>query len=354
MARVRSSPVTGSPLGVAVVGVGYWGPNLIRNFLGHPATDLQRVCDLAVDHARTVVGGRSEVQVTDSLDDVLNDDAVDAVAIATPPSSHHEIGMRCLEAGKHILVEKPLAMSSKHALEMVETAERHELVLMCDHTFCYTPAVKAIRELVRSGSVGDIQYIDSIRVNLGLVQSDVDVLWDLAPHDLSIMDSILPDDCFPIEVAAHGADPIGAGQSCVGYLTIPMNTGAIAHVTVSWLSPSKVRQTIVSGSKKMIMWDDMKPYQRLAVFDWGVDIGPPADDERERLMVNYRRGDMMSPALPETVEALHFVVEELSDAIRERRAPLTDGRSGLRMLEILEAANVSRQARGVLVPIEHR
>jgi predicted dehydrogenase len=205
---------------------------------------------------------------------------------------------------------------------------------------------------VHDGSLGDIQYFDSVRVNLGFVQSDVDVFWDLAPHDLSILDFVLPDDCRPTWVGAYGADPIGAGQPCIGYLTLPLSTGAIGHVTVNWLSPSKIRQTVIAGSKRMMVWDDMKPYQRLAIFDCGIDIGPPAvDDERERLMISYRKGDMISPALPETVEALHGVVGEFSAAIREQRRPLTDGRAGVRILETLEAVSVSLRANGALVPL---
>lgn len=340
------------PLGVAVVGVGYWGPNLIRNFLNHPLTELVRVCDLDLGRARRVIGGRSEVAASASLDDVLADPDVEAVAIATPVKSHYDIGTACLEAGKHVLVEKPLATASEDARAMVDAAERAGLVLMCDHTFCYTPAVQMIRDRVLDGSLGDVQYFDSIRVNLGLVQSEVDVFWDLAPHDLSILDFVLPPDCRPTWVGAYGADPIGAGQACIGYLTLPLSTGAIAHVTVNWLSPSKIRQTVISGSKRMIVWDDMKPYQRLAIFDCGVDIGPPAvDDERARLMIDYRKGDMISPALPETVEALSNVAGELAGAIRERRAPLTDGHAGVRILETLEAASVSLRANGALVPL---
>jgi predicted dehydrogenase len=353
----RSGPAAGEAgtetVGVAVVGAGYWGPNLIRNFLNHPGTELIRVCDLDLERARRVVGSRSEVAISSELSDVLGDPEVQAVAVATPAPTHYEIGMACAEADKHLLVEKPLAMTAAEGRALVDATNRRDLVLMCDHTFCYTPAVQTIHQYMHDGELGDLQYFDSIRVNLGLVQSEVDVFWDLAPHDLSILDFILPDDCRPTWVGAYGADPIGAGQACIGYLTLPLNTGAIAHVTVNWLSPSKIRQTVVSGSKRMIVWDDMKPYQRLAVFDSGVDVGPPAvEDEREQLMISYRKGDMISPALPETVEALEGVVAEFAGAVRERRPPLTDGRAGVRILEILEAVSVSLRAHGALVPLD--
>lgn len=222
---------------------------------------------------------------------------------------------------------------------------------MCDHTYCYTPAVGRIREMVRAGDLGEIQFFDSVRINLGLVQKDVDVLWDLAPHDLSVLDFILPENVRPVAVAAHGADPIGAGQSCVAYLTLTLNTGAIAHVHVNWLSPVKVRTTMVGGSKRTLVWDDLNPTQRIAVFDRGVDMTAPQEigaDERRDMLVSYRSGDMVAPALGEK-EALRSMVEEFAAAVRTRRPALTDGRSGLQVLDILEAASRSLEFRGAVV-----
>ena len=200
------------PVGVAVVGAGYWGPNLIRNFSAHPACELRWVCDLDLDRARGAVGRYSTLRVTDSLDEVLGDPAVEAIAIATPAATHVVVAGAAFAAGKHVLVEKPLASSVEEGRKLVEMAAEADRVLMCDHTFCYTPVVRRIRELVDGGVLGDVQYVDSVRINLGLVQPDVDVFWDLAPHDLSILDFILPDDRRPVGVAAQGADPIGAGQ----------------------------------------------------------------------------------------------------------------------------------------------
>ena len=339
-------------LGVAVVGAGYWGPNLVRNFESHEATELRWVCDLSADRAASVVGRHSTVRTTDRLDDVLDDEAVQAVAIATPVATHGELSLACLEAGKHILVEKPLASSVAEGEKLVAVAERRGLVLMCDHTYCYTPTVRKIRELIRDDVLGEIQYVDSVRINLGLVQSDIDVFWDLAPHDLSILDFVLPDNRRPLAVAAHGADPVGAGRACVGYLTLPLDGEAIAHVHVNWLSPTKIRNTIIGGSRRTVVWDDLNPSQRLSLYDRGVELAPGSEDSlRREVMISYRTGDMIAPALPE-VEALHNVVGELAAAIRERRPPMTDGRSGLRVLEILEVASRSLDSNGVALPLE--
>jgi predicted dehydrogenase len=341
------------PLGVAVVGAGYWGPNLIRNFARCPDTELRWVVDLDTDRAEEVVGSQSGVRVTDTLDNVLDDPQVGGVAIATPPATHLDLALACIGAGRHVLVEKPLATSARDGEKIVAAARDADVIVMSDHTFCYTPVVRRIRELIHSGQLGDIHYVDSIRVNLGLVQSDVDVFWDLAPHDLSILDFVLPDGVGPVAVSAHGADPIGAGQSCVGYLTMPLSTGAIAHVTVNWLSPSKIRQMVIAGSRQMVVWDDMKPYQRLAIVNCGVDLLEPAvGEERQQLMVDYRMGDMVIPALNETSEALTSVVAEFATAVRDRRPPLTDGASGVRILNVLEAATASLAVNGALVPLE--
>lgn len=340
------------PLGTAVVGAGYWGPNLVRNLQATPRTRLRWVCDLDRDRAARVVGPYSTVAVTDRLDDLLDDPAVEAVAIATPAATHVEVALACLEAGKHVLVEKPLATTVADAQKLVAVAEERGLVLMCDHTYCYTPVVRRIRALVAAGELGEIRFVDSVRINLGLVQRDIDVVWDLAPHDLSILDFVLPPDARPRAVAAQGSDPIGAGRACVAYLTMPLAGAAMAHVHVNWLSPVKVRTTILGGSRRTLVWDDVNPAQRLAVYDRGVDLTTPLPaDARAAALVSYRTGDMVAPALPEG-EALRAVVEELADAVREHRAPLTDGASGVRVLQILEAATRSLDAGGGTVPLD--
>ncbi|MFC4949021.1 Gfo/Idh/MocA family protein [Pseudonocardia sp. GCM10023141] len=343
---------TSSPIGIAVIGGGYWGPNLVRNAQQTPGLHLEYLCDLDVDRAKRVLGEYSTVRVA-GLDEVLADPAVQAVAIATPAATHYEVAMKALEAGKHVLVEKPLAPTFEEGRLLVEAAERHGRVLMLDHTYCYTSEVRHIRDLVRGGELGELQYLDSVRINLGLVQPDVDVLWDLAPHDLSIFDAILPDDVYPVSVAAHGSDPVGAGHACVAHLTLRLSNGALAHVHVNWLSPTKIRTFVVGGSSRTVIWDDLNPVQRLSVHDRGVERTNPADvdpDARRQTFVSYRTGDTVSPALP-NLEALRSVMVEFAASIAENRAPLTDGWSGLRVLAILEAASISLAKDGMSVPI---
>jgi predicted dehydrogenase len=338
-------------LGVAVVGAGYWGPNLVRNFLASPDWDLVAVCDLDLERARKVVGGRSEVACVASLDEVLGRADVDAVAIATPARTHQPIALAALRAGKHVLVEKPLADTLASGREMVETAAVNGLTLMADHTYCYTPAVMKIRELVDEGALGEILFIDSVRINLGLVQPDVDVFWDLAPHDLSVFDFILPGGLRPKSVSAHGADPLGAGKSCVGYLTLPLTTGAIAHVHVNWLSPTKIRQMVIGGTQRTLVWDDLNPQQRISVYDRGVDLGGQSSTpDRKAATVSYRLGDTWAPALPER-EALGQMVTEFAESIRDERPSRTDGRAGLRVLSVLSAAANSLAAQGARVDV---
>ncbi len=342
-----------TPIGIAVIGAGYWGPNLVRNAQATPALRLEYLCDLDAARARQVLGDYSTVRVSDDLDEVLSDPAVEAVAIATPAATHVGIAMAALSAGKHVLVEKPLASSLADGEKVVRAAEDAGRVLMLDHTYCYTSAVTHLRDLVRSGEIGTLQYLDAVRINLGLVQSDVDVVWDLAPHDLSILDSLLPDGVVPVSVAAHGSDPLNCGQVCVAHLSIELSNGAIAHVHVNWLSPTKVRSTIVGGSRRTVVWDDLNPAQRLAVYDRSIETLDPATlgvEARNQTRVSYRIGDMVAPALPER-EALRSMMSEFAAAITEGRPPLTDGRAGLRVLAMLEAASASLRDRGAAVAV---
>jgi len=327
---------------IAVIGAGYWGPNLVRNFRASPDWDLVAVCDLDEDRARRVVGPRSTVEVETSVARLLARPDLDAVAIATPAHTHAPLALAAFEAGKHVLVEKPLADNAETAALMVSAADAARRVLMIDHTYCYTAAVRYIQEVVSSGALGDILYVDSTRINLGLVQPDVDVFWDLAPHDLSILDYILPNGLDPTSVSATGADPLGAGKACIGYLTMPLASGGIAHINVNWLSPTKIRQMVVGGSHRTLVWDDLNPQQRVSIHDRGVDLGTQAADteHRESMIVSYRMGDITVPALPEK-EALSTMATEFAAAINEGRAPRTDGAAGLRVLSVLEAVSAS-------------
>lgn len=334
-----------------MIGAGYWGPNLVRNLRGHPDVDLRWVCDLDPERTGRVVGRYALTRTTDRLDDVLSDPAVDAVVIATPAATHASLARACLDSGRHVLVEKPIACDSADADDLIAKASAAGLVLMCDHTYCYSPVVRHLRELIHSDVAGEVQYLDSVRINLGLVQTDVDVFWDLAPHDLSIIDFIVEPELRPIAVAAQGSDPVGAGRTCVGYLTLFLGNGALAHVHVNWLSPTKVRTMIIGGSRQMMVWDDLNPSQRLSVFDRGVAMAEPIDDERRReALVSYRLGDMRAPALGDG-EALQGVVAEFVGSVRSHRRPLTDGESGARVLRILEAIPASLERGGAAVPI---
>jgi predicted dehydrogenase len=329
-------------LRIAVVGAGYWGPNLARNFRGSPDWELAAICDLDRDRAQRVsdlVGG---VPVVTQLDDLLADESLDAVAIATPARTHHGIALAALKAGKHVVVEKPLADSGALGLDMLREADDRGLILMADHTYCYTPAALKIRELVQDGALGDILFVDSVRINLGLVQPDVDVFWDLAPHDLSIIDFVLPGGLLPVSVTAQGADPLGAGKACIGYLTIPLADGAIAHIHVNWLSPIKIRQMVIGGTKRTLVWDDLNPQQRLSVYDRGVDLHSQSltGADRQAATISYRLGDTWSPALPER-EALSAMASEFAECIRQGIPSRTDGLAGMRVLSVLEAAGRS-------------
>jgi predicted dehydrogenase len=343
------------PMGLAVIGAGYWGPNLVRTAIATPAFRLSWLCDLQIDRAKAILSPYTSVRATSSYDEVLADPEVTAVAIATPAATHFDLVRSALESGKHVMVEKPLTPSAAEGEKLAALAHGSGLVLMCDHTYCYTPAVRRIRELIRGGEIGEVQFVDSVRINLGLVQPDVDVLWDLAPHDLSIFDFVLPEDVIPVAVAAHTSDPIGAQRACVAYLSVWLSNGALAHVHVNWLSPTKIRTTVFGGSRRTIVWDDTNPAARLAVHDRGVDTlmaGAVPQDERRQALISYRTGDTLIPALPER-EALLSVMAEFGAAISESRPPLTDAQAGLRVLRMLEAASRSADSGGVRIPLDN-
>lgn len=341
----------GNNVGFAVVGAGYWGPNLVRNIAMNPSSDLRWVCDLQLAQATRLASTFAGAQATDSFEQVLADPAVQAVAIATPASTHADLAVRAMRAGKHVLIEKPIAASVAEAEQMLAVAEAEQRVLMCDHTYCYTTAVQHIAKVIEQGDLGDILFVDSVRINLGLVQTDVNVLWDLAPHDLSILDQVLPPSRRVTGVAATGSDPIGAGQICVGHLALALGGGSSAHIHVNWLSPTKVRTMIIGGTQRTLVWDDLNPTQRISIFDRGVDLGAVADNElRHRSQVSYRIGDVVSPALRDT-EALVGVIDEMVAGVRGERVPRTDGAAGLRVLQILEASTASLDAGGISIPV---
>lgn len=329
-------------LRIAVVGAGYWGPNLARNFRASPVWDLVAICDVNPERVRTVDAPLADVARVESLDELLDTFEVDAIAIATPARTHYGTVMTALRAGKHVLIEEPMANSLAHGIEMVAQAEANGLVLMADHTHCYSPAVLKMQELVQAGSLGEILFADSTRISLGVEPPDVDVFWDLAPRDLAVLDFVLPGGLNPAEVSAFGADPLGTGRDCVGHLNFRLPNDAAAHLHVNYLSPTKIRQMVIGGSLRTLVWDDLNPQQRLSVFDRGVSLDRPPKSARERKIsaTAYRMGDIWSPALPER-EALGQVVEEFEYCIRNNRESRTGGASALRILAVLEAGTRS-------------
>jgi len=282
------------------------------------------------------------VKVSAEYRDLLRNTQVDAVAISTPVSTHFPLAMEALKAGKHVLVEKPMTASSDQALRLIEEADRRHLILMVDHTFVYTGAVRKIREIIEQGSLGEIYYYDSTRVNLGLFQHDVDVIWDLAVHDLSILDFLLPQ--FPVAVSATGIGHVKGAAENVAYVTAFYDSALIAHLNVNWLSPVKVRRTLLGGSRQMVVYDDMESSEKVKVYDKGITIknGP---ESLYKMLVGYRSGDMYCPQLDVT-EALRIEAQHFAECIEQTKTPVTDGFAGLRVVSVLEAATQSMKDRG--------
>lgn len=333
-------------LSAAVVGMGYWGPNLARNISSSSRFDLRWLCDR--DSERLAVFDKlyPAAHSVPDFETVLNDESVDVVAIATPVSTHYELAKRALLSGKHVLVEKPLASSSGQGQELIEIARDRGLVLFVDHVFLYSPAVRKMSELCRKGELGDIRFIDSVRINLGLIQNDVNVLWDLAPHDLSIIDTLLRQP--PRSVVAVGDSHVSDGQIDVAYLHLDYgDTKAAVHL--NWLSPVKIRHFMVGGSDKSILYNDLDRSESVKVYDRGVDVGPNRADKRG-LLVSYRSGDVLSPRL-DTFEPLSAMFTHLADCIEAGDEPISGGDQGLRIVRTLEAADESLKRGGIPVDI---
>jgi predicted dehydrogenase len=346
-------------VGIGLVGYGYWGPNLVRNFGTTPGARMVAVSDLSPARLASVKALYPAVKTTPCYDDMLLDPEVDAVAIATPVSSHFKLAMQALQAGKHVLVEKPLALDSSQAAMLVEEAERRDLVLMVDHTFVYHGSVRRIRELIESGQVGKLHYFDSTRVNLGLFQRDVDVLWDLAVHDLSIMDYLTGK--LPIAVAATGVAHVPGQPVNIAYLTCFFEDSLIAHINVNWLAPVKIRRTLIGGDRQMIVYDDLEPSEKVKVYDSGKKVkvydsgitlgdGPAGMDGPYDRLVGYRTGDMWAPKVG-LGEALAVETQHFVDCVIQNATPLTDGKVGLRIVRILEAATSSLKQGGCPVQL---
>lgn len=325
---------------VAVVGLGYWGPNLVRNFIEVKNCNLVAVCDQDEGRLERINKRYPSIGLKTDYKDIVNAPDIDAVAIATPVFTHYELAARALEAGKHVLVEKPISAGSEEAKSLIEIARENNRVLMVDHTFLYTGSVKKTKELISRGELGDLYYFDSVRINLGLFRSDVNVIWDLAAHDISIVQYLIGEE--PVTVSAVGRDFDNNGIPCMAYITLGYRSGVIGHIHVSWLSPVKVRRIIVAGSQEMVIYDDVEPTEKVKVYDAAVQF----DHSKESpLQPTYRLGDINIPKVDQK-ETLLAVAEHFVDCILTGKKPLTDGEFGLSVVKVLEACDDSLKHAG--------
>ncbi|HTV75182.1 MAG TPA: Gfo/Idh/MocA family oxidoreductase [Candidatus Acidoferrales bacterium] len=338
-----------SPVNVGVVGYGYWGPNLVRNFMSLPsdAARVKTICDKREDRLAGATRIYPSIATTTDYDGILKDPEIDLIAIATPVASHFPLTEKALHAGKHVLVEKPLAGSVLEAESLVALAHSSGRKLFVDHTFVFTPAVRRMRELVQTGSMGELLYYDSTRINLGIFQHDVDVVWDLVPHDLSILDFLLSG-LSPSRVSCTGVAHYG-DLADLAYVTLYYPNGFIAHINVNWLAPVKIRQILLCGDKQMMVYDEHTVQEKVRIYDRGVRV-TNSEDLYQKL-VEYRDGDMFAPKLPNT-EALRNEIENVIASIRGKRAEVVDGEAGLRVVRTLEAATRSMNLQGRPVEIE--
>ena len=352
-------------LKLGVIGYGYWGPNILRNFSSQPGCRVAAICDKNPKALARALSLHPAVYATSDLDEVTGSPEIDAVAIVTPVSTHYDLAKKALENGKHVFVEKPFTATSAQAEELIELADRKNLVVMVDHTFLFTGAVRKIKELVDGGALGPLYYYDSTRVNLGLFQHDVNVIWDLAPHDLSIMDYLIGLE--PELVVATGGAHLN-GLADMAYITLHFPKNIIAHLNVNWLSPVKVRTTLVGGQRKMLVWNDLEPSEKVKVYDKGIQVTDNHDESRQRLkalveakvfevgaeqavhdlLVSYRSGDMWAPRVDQT-EALQLESRYFLDCVASGGKPFNDGRAGLRVVKMLEAADESLKRRREIV-----
>lgn len=337
-------------INIGIIGYGYWGPNLVRNLAEISSFRVKAVSDLHQNRLNLVKGRYPTIEITTNYKDLLNDKSIEAIAIATPVSTHFDLAMQALHADKHVFLEKPLTATSEQAIKLIKEAEKRKLVLMVDHTFVYTGAVRKIKEMIDSNKLGDIYYYDSVRVNLGLFQHDVDVMWDLAVHDLAIMDYVLP--FHPIEVSATGMSHIPGSTKNIAYLTLFFEGSLIAHTHVNWLAPVKLRRTLIGGSQKMIVYDDLEPSEKVKVYDKGITVNKNIDSIHQAL-IGYRTGDLWAPQLDMT-EALRVEMLHFGSCIEKGDNPITDGKAGLRVVQILEAATQSMANRGQLVKLDNK
>ena len=334
-------------INISVIGYGYWGPNLVRNFSGTDGVRLVSVCDKDPESLKRVAKAYNNgIATTTNITSVLTSPDIDAIAIATPVYTHYEIAKKALENGKHVFVEKPFTSTVAQAEELVELADRKNLTIMVDHTFLFTGAVRKIKELISDGVLGNLYYFDSTRVNLGLFQHDVNVIWDLAPHDFSIMDYVVEEK--PLAVAATGAAHFN-GKENIAYVTVYFPNNMIAHFNVNWMSPVKLRSTLIGGDKKMLVWNDLESDEKIKIYDKGVEV--VTQESIYDLLVSYRSGDVWVPKV-NPLEALKVEADYFVDCVtNNNKTPINDGMAGLRVVKILEATDKSLKNRGETIEL---
>ena len=330
---------------IGVIGYGYWGPNIVRNFSAIDGAKVVMVCDQRSEALGSLKKAFPDIETTTSPEIILKSPRIDIIAIVTPVSTHFELAKKALINGKHVFVEKPFTDSSAQAKELIDLAEQKGLKIMVDHTFLFTGAVRKIKETIDNGVLGNIFYYDSTRVNLGLFQHDVNVVWDLAPHDFSIMDYLLKES--PEALTANGIAHVNDMED-MAYITIYFPSKLIAHFNVNWLSPVKVRSTLIGGEKKMLSWNDVNVDEKIKIYDKGVNV-----ENREsvyKLLVSYRSGDMYAPRIDNT-EALKLECQYFIDCINSGETPINDGKAGFRVVKLLEACKESLKYRGKLIDL---
>lgn len=333
-------------INMGVIGYGYWGPNIVRNFMGVEGVRVRTVCDVSRGALTRVKKAYPHINVCSDWHEITKSKDIDAVAIATPVVTHFELARKTLDNGKHVFVEKPFTFNSSQGEKLVELADKKQVKIMVDHTFLFTGAIRKIKEIIGNNSLGDILYYDSTRVNLGIFQHDVNVVWDLAPHDLAIMDYVISEK--PTAVVAHGADHFGKGIEDVAYVTVYFENNMIAHFNVNWLSPVKIRMTLIGGSKKMLVWNDLDADEKIKIYDKGINI--ESKEGLYNVLVGYRSGDMFAPKVDGT-EALKTETEYFVNCILNNITPINDGKAGLRVVRMLEATSKSMKNKGRLVKL---
>jgi predicted dehydrogenase len=331
---------------IGIVGLGYWGPNLVRNFLAAPMVNGVIVFDQQPKKTEKILKRFPGIEACESFEKLIARPDIQGIAIATPVSTHYELGMKVLQSGKHLLIEKPMCASVKEAIALAEYAEKHNLIILIDHTFIYTGAVQKIKELIIDKTIGDLLYFDSVRINLGLFQHDTNVIWDLAPHDVSIMHYLIDDR--PTAVTAIGVNHYN-GFDDMAYITIQHTKKMMSHFHVNWLSPVKIRRILIGGSKHMVVYDDMNTDEKVRVYDKGVEI--TSEESIYTTLIQYRIGEMHAPKIEEA-EALSLMISDFIKSIHEKVAPITDAKFGVAVMRVLEAADNSLKSGGKTIYIE--